>query len=151
MKAYSIDLRQKIIDVRQAENLSIRALAQRFQVSKNFIENLLQLYRETGTVQPRPRGGGARPKLNAEQLEQLAMLVESQNDATLGELREMLHQETGVSLSITTIHRQLKKMGYSLKKNTLSRKKSHTQGTTAKSGILGTSPRGSRRKSDCAG
>lgn len=133
MKAYSVDLRQKIIDVRRAENLSIRALAQRFQVSKNFIENLLKLHQETGSVEPRPRGGGAQPKLNAEQLEQLATLVEGQNDATLGELREMLYQKTGVSLSITTIYRQLQKMDYTLKKNNLSREKSHTQGTTAAS------------------
>lgn len=133
MKAYSVDLRQKIIDVRQAENLSIRALAHRFQVSKNFIENLLRLYRENGNVQPRPHAGGARPKLNAEQLNQLEALVERHNDATLAELGEMLHQVTGIHLSITTIHRQLKKMGYDLKKNNLSREKSYTSSTTAKS------------------
>lgn len=126
MKAYSVDLRQKIIDVRQSENLSIRALAQRFQVSKHFIENLLKRHREHGSVQPRPHGGGARPKLNTEQLNQLEALVEKHNDATLAELGEMLHQETGIRLSLTTIHRQLKKMGYSLKKNNLSREKSHT-------------------------
>ena len=45
MKAYSVDFRQEIIDVHQAEHLSIRALAQRFQVSKHFIETLLKLYR----------------------------------------------------------------------------------------------------------
>ena len=48
MKAYSVDFRQKIMDVREAENLSIRALASRFQVSKHFIETLLKLYQETG-------------------------------------------------------------------------------------------------------
>ena len=119
MKAYSVDFRQKIMDVREAENLSIRALASRFQVSKHFIETLLKLYQETGSVQPRPHGGGARPKLNTEQLHQLASLVEEHNDATLAELAEMLHQETGIGLSPATIHRQLKKMGYSLKKKQL--------------------------------
>ena len=125
MKAYSVDFRQKIIDVREAENLSIRALASRFQVSKHFIETLLKRYQETGSVQPRPHGGGARPKLNTEQLSQLESLVEKHNDATLAELAEMLHQETGITLSPTTIHRRLKKMGYSLKKNNLSREKSY--------------------------
>jgi transposase len=103
MKAYSVDLRQKIIDVRQSEHLSIRALAQRFRVSKNFIENLLKRHRENGSVQPRPHGGGARPKLNIEQLNQLEALVEKHNDATLAELGEMLHQGTGIRLSITTL------------------------------------------------
>lgn len=125
MKAYSVDFRQKLIDVREAEKLSIRALAQRFRVSKHFVENLLKLYRDTGSVQPRPHGGGARPKLNTEQLSQLESLVEKHNDATLAELADMLLQETGIGLSLATIHRQLKKMGYSLKKNNLSREKSN--------------------------
>lgn len=133
MKAYSVDFRQKIIDVRQTEKLSIRALAQRFQVSKHFVETLLKLYQETGSVQPRPHGGGAQPKLNAEQLHQLETLVEQHNDATLAELAEMLHQETEIRLSPTTVHRQLKKMGYTLKKNNLSREKSRSESTTAKS------------------
>lgn len=133
MKAYSVDFRQKIIDVRQTEKLSIRALAQRFQVSKHFVETLLKLYQETGSVQPRAHGGGAQPKLNAEQLHQLETLVEQHNDATLAELAEMLHQETEIRLSPTTVHRQLKKMGYTLKKNNLSREKSRSESTTAKS------------------
>lgn len=113
------------MEVREAEKLSIRALALRFHVSKHFIETLLKLYQETGSVPPRPHGGGAHSKLNTEQLSPLESLVEKHNDATLAELAEMLHQETGIALSPTTIHRQLKKMGYSLKKNNLSRKKSH--------------------------
>ena len=127
MKAYSVDLRQKIIDVRQTEKLSIRALAQRFQVSKHFVETLLKLYQETGSVQPRPHGGGAQPKLNAEQLHQLEILVEQHNDATLAELAEMLHQETEIRLSPTTVHRQLKKRGYTLKKKQLIQRKKPQQ------------------------
>ena len=37
MKAYSLDLRQKIVDVYQSESISQRQLAQRFGVAKSFV------------------------------------------------------------------------------------------------------------------
>jgi len=50
MKAYSVDLRQKIIDVYSSDNLSQRQLAQQFRVSLSFIQKLVKQYRETGNV-----------------------------------------------------------------------------------------------------
>ncbi len=50
MKAYSVDLRQKIIEVHENENISIRKLAERFHVAKSFIQKLLKQYRETGDI-----------------------------------------------------------------------------------------------------
>ena len=44
MKSYSIDLRQKIIDVREKEKISIRALAARFSVAKSFVQKIIKLY-----------------------------------------------------------------------------------------------------------
>jgi transposase-like protein len=48
MKAYSTDLRQKIIDVYLQEKLSQRQLAERFCVALSFIQKLLKQYRTTG-------------------------------------------------------------------------------------------------------
>jgi len=48
MKAYSTDLRQKIIDVYGKEQISQRQLAKRFDVALSFIVKLLKQYRETG-------------------------------------------------------------------------------------------------------
>ncbi len=42
MQPYSIDLRKKIIEVRQQENISIRKLAERFKVAKSFVQKLLK-------------------------------------------------------------------------------------------------------------
>ena len=47
MKAYSLDLRQKIIDTYLAGDISQRQLAKRFRVALSFIEKLLKQYRET--------------------------------------------------------------------------------------------------------
>ena len=54
MKAYSTDLRQKIIETYENERISQRQLAQRFRVTPSFIVKLLKQYRETGDLAPRP-------------------------------------------------------------------------------------------------
>ena len=68
MKAYSIDLRQKIIETYEMEKISQRQLAGRFRVALSFITKLLKQYRETGDIAPKPNRGGVKLKLNREQL-----------------------------------------------------------------------------------
>lgn len=62
MKAYSIDLRQKIIDVHNQEQVSHRKLAKRFNVALSFIVKLLKQYRETGEIASKPFTGGVKLK-----------------------------------------------------------------------------------------
>jgi transposase len=116
MKAYSLDFREKIIDVYFTERESVRKLAKRFGVAKSFIETLLKRLRETGDILPKPHGGGPQPKLNEEQLKRVKALVEADNDATLDELRERLAAETSVSISRSTMGRVLQKLGLTRKK-----------------------------------
>ncbi len=52
MKAYSADLRQKIIDTHTNEKISQRQLAKRFRVTLSFVEKLLKQYRQTGEIAP---------------------------------------------------------------------------------------------------
>lgn len=58
MKAYSLDLRQKIIDVYEQKEISQRQLAQRFCVANSFVVKLLRQYRATGKIAPLPFNGG---------------------------------------------------------------------------------------------
>jgi len=99
MKPYSIDFRNKIIEVREKEGTSIRKLARRFRVAKSFIQKLLKQDRETGCLQPQPQGGSPPPKLSKEQLVTLIEIMESQNDATLEELCDLLAQKTGIPVN----------------------------------------------------
>src|SRR5688500_18678463 len=56
-----------------------------------------QRYREDGTIEPRPHGGGHTPKLGDEQKKQvLAELVAEKPDAFCRELADDLHARTGV-------------------------------------------------------
>lgn len=117
MKPYSLDLRQKIVDAYAEGNISQRQLARQFRVALSFVETLLKRYRETGSVAPKVRTQQTPTKLNSEQLDSLRQLVETQNDATLEELREQLEQQTGVRVSRSTVDRMLTKLNLSVKKN----------------------------------
>jgi transposase len=112
MKAYSQDLRQRILDTVQRGDGTLGQIARRFLVSVSFITRLLQRHRSTGSLEPRPHGGGNPAVLSPEDLEQLRELVQKQPDATLEELRQRL----GVSCSLMTISRALCKLGLPRKK-----------------------------------
>lgn len=105
MKAYSNDFRQKIVETNRQELESIRQTADRFHVSYSFVWKLLERYRDTGKVNPKPHGGGAKPKLNQEQMALVAQLVEQNNDATLEELLKQLQATAEVKVSPCTMGR----------------------------------------------
>jgi transposase len=122
MKAYSIDLRQKVVDAYAKGDVSQRDLAKNFGIALSCVQNLLKRYRESGSVAPKQRTQQTATKLNAEQLDALRKLVEEQPDATLAELCERLQQETGVGISIATMDRMVRvKLNLHLKKKSLPR------------------------------
>jgi transposase len=112
MAAYSQDLRQRVLDAIAREEGSLRQIARRFVVSLSFVVRLLQLHRRTGSIDPRPPGGGHPAALGPDDLERLKELVRQQPDATLEELRQRL----GASCSLTTIWRALEKLRLPRKK-----------------------------------
>ena len=116
MKAYSLDLRQKIVDAYAEGNLSQRQLAKRFCVALSFIQKLLKQYRATGSIAPKPFAGGVKLKLNTEQLVMLAELISANNDATLEEVVHLFQERTGVSISRATMGRMTQKLNMTFKK-----------------------------------
>jgi transposase len=107
MTPYSQDLRQRIVDTVTRGDGTIRQVAERFLVSIAFVTRLLQLYRSTGSVEPRPHGGGNPAVLTPEDLQRLRELIGQQPDATLEECRTHL----GASCSLMTISRALSQLG----------------------------------------
>ncbi len=116
MKAYSLDLRQKIVDTYAEGNISQRQLAKQFRVALSFIEKLLKQHRETGNIAPKVRTEQTPTKLNEEQLTILEQIVKANNDATLDELRYQLEQKTGVLIGRSTVDRMLTKLNLTVKK-----------------------------------
>src|SRR5512144_1226433 len=112
MTPYSQDLRQRIVDTVQRGEGTIHQIAERFLVSVSFVTRLLQLYRSSGSVEPRPRGGGNPALLTPEDLERLSEFIRKRPDATLEECAAHL----GASCSLMTISRALSRLGLPRKK-----------------------------------
>jgi transposase len=112
MTPFSQDLRQRIIDTVVRGEGTIAQIAARFLVSVSFVTRLLQRHRTTGSVEPRPHGGGHPAVLTPEDLERLRKFIADRPDATLEECREHL----GSSCSLATISRALSRLGLPRKK-----------------------------------
>jgi transposase len=117
MKAYSLDLRQKVVDAYACGDISQRKLAKNFGVTLSFVQNLLNRHREFSTISAKVRIEQTPTKLNAEQIEILGQLVTAQPDATLSELRERLYEKTEVLIGVATVNRMVRrKLNLNLKK-----------------------------------
>ena len=116
MKAYSLDLRERIVAAYEEGTESQPQIAERFQVSASMVQRLLRLYRESGSCEPRAHGGGASAKLNDSQMLQVAQMIEADNDATLDELCEQVKKELKVNVSRATMGRVTQRLNLTRKK-----------------------------------
>src|SRR3954447_12086790 len=90
MGPYSMDLRRRVAEAVDNQEGSLRQLARRFCVSVTFITRLLGRRRQTGSLAPRPHGGGHRPTLDEAGQQRLRQRLQEQPDATLEELAQRL-------------------------------------------------------------
>ena len=121
MKAYSLDLRQRVLSAALRGDRTIPEVGELVGVSATFVNKLLRLHRAGADLAPRPHGGGHTPRLGVRHHRLLRSAVSSNNDATLGELREHLAARAGVAVSEATVSRALTRLG-------LPRKKKHEGG-----------------------
>lgn len=111
MAAYSMDLRLRVL--RDADTgMPSDELAEKYSVSRAWVDRLKQRRRETGEVAPRKQTRWRTAILHT-QLPQLEALIREQADRTLAELQEAL----GTPASLPTICRAVKKLGFRFKKN----------------------------------
>jgi transposase len=116
MRAYSIDLRQRVVRAYEQGEGSISEIAARFGVSAPFVKKLLRRWRSTGDLAPLAHGGGKPKSLNARQHQLLKRKVREQSDISLAELQTLLDQEESVQVHVSTISRALAALGLPLKK-----------------------------------
>ena len=113
MTTYSMDLRERAVKAVEKEGLTKVEAAKRFGVTDRWIRSLLQRKRETGSIAPKPHGGGMPLKLSEAQMERLRGLVDKDPGATLAELRKRMR----VSCCMMTISRALERLGFTRKKS----------------------------------
>ena len=85
-----MDLRRRVAGAVENREGSLRQLARRFRVSVPFITRPLRLRRQTGSLAPRPHGGGHRPAPDEAGPQRLRQLPRERPDATPEELAQGL-------------------------------------------------------------
>ena len=110
MNAYSMDLRVRVMaDV--AAGMKTADVARKYRVSPDWVRKLKRLLRETGSFAARQQRVSHATKLDAD-LPRLEALVTAKPDATLKELRA----ELGVSVSVSSVARALRRLQFTFKK-----------------------------------
>ena len=110
--AYSMDLRTRVLKDADA-GLSSKALAERYHVSRAWVDALKQRRRETGVFAPRKPTKFRGRALAERDLAHLSAFVAARPDATLEEIRDALRTSAG----LTTIWRACHQLDLTFKKN----------------------------------
>jgi transposase len=116
-RAFSLDLRQRVMQAYESGMGSQREIAATFGVSHSFVEKLVQRVRQTGSVAARQQGGGPPPRITSEVMDHLRHLVQLQPDISLAELVAHLAQDCDVHVGHSAVCRALKKLGLARKKS----------------------------------
>jgi transposase len=116
MKAYSLDLRERVVASVESGECNIPTAARRYKVSEPSIERWLARKRSIGTCAPLPYAGGPTRKLaSAEAVIRAA--VKAQSDATLRELCERVEKETEIKSNSSMMYRELVRLKLPRKKS----------------------------------
>jgi transposase len=106
MRAYSIDLRERVIASVESGECNIPAAARRYKVSEPSIERWLARKRRTGNAAPLAHAGGPPRKLASAEAA-IRAAVKVQPDATLQELCERVEKETKIKSDPSMMYREL--------------------------------------------
>jgi transposase len=117
MKAYSNDLRRKVVAAYERGHHSQREIAELFGISPATVRNFVRRKRERGAPDQLPRAGGAPARIDEAARKQLRQLIASAPDATLEEAREHLARAVGVRVGLPAVCRALAKLGLPRKKS----------------------------------
>ena len=113
MKAYSLDLRMRVVEFVEAGD-SRHAAAAHFGVSVSFVVKLMAAFRSTGTYAPKPEGGWRYSKLDPHR-SFLERRVAEKADITMIELAGEF-ATMGVQIDQASLSRWYRRNGYRYKK-----------------------------------
>jgi len=110
------ELRLRVVGAIDA-GMSRRAAADRFGIAPSAAIKWHELWRRTGSVEPRPQGGDKRSKRIEARAEAILALVAEVRDITLEEIAERLAHDHGERFAPSVIHRFFARRGITFKKN----------------------------------
>ena len=116
MAAFSLDLRQRILDAALRGDATEQAVADRFAVGRSFVQKIKRLHRTASSIAPSTARRGPAPALSADDRAALATWVAAEADRTGDELAARLASDRAVHVGGRTVNRTLAAMGLTLKR-----------------------------------
>ena len=113
MRAYFLDLRQRVMKAYDEGKWTVGQIAERFKVGEWWVHKLKRQRQRGGGIAPRKGKVGKPPSFRVEEINRLQRYVDQHPDATL----EQIHEKIGATCTMVTIHNTLKRLGYRYKKN----------------------------------
>ena len=116
-KAYSDDLRRKLLQAHDRGEGSLRELAKRFGVSVPWAWKISRQRRQSGQMERVEQRHGPRSRMTPAVQARLHELVRQQPDTTLVELQQRLWASARIRISFQHLWRVLQSLGLRLKKS----------------------------------
>ena len=113
-KPHPMELRTRVVDFVEEGNTH-RATATHFRVSIKFVNDMVKLKGETGSLEPKRQGRRGHGKL-AGSHDWVRDKIESKPDVTLDELVSALRRECGIDVQRSAMWGLLHRIGLSHKK-----------------------------------
>ena len=113
-RAYSGDLRQRVVAAATADGQSRNDIAQRFAVGRSTVYRWVETAETEGRLEAKPMGPG--PVIRDDAEAELKDLVKAGNHLTLAEYRDRLADETGVRVHPWTVGRAMRRLRLTRKK-----------------------------------
>jgi transposase len=114
MKAYSEDLRRKVVEAVEQRGMGKSDAARSFGVSLSSVKRYVGKARQGNSLSPK-KHPGPRPKIDEKARRLLEADVEERPALPLRERGRFLERVAGVSVSESTLSRLLRRMGFSPK------------------------------------
>ena len=111
MKAYSEDLRRKVVEALEERGMGNSQAARTFGMSLSSVKRYVAKARRGDSLSPR-KHPGPRPKLDERARRLLEADVEQRPAASLRERGRFLERVAGVRVSESTLSRLLRRMGF---------------------------------------
>ena len=115
-RAYSDDLRLRVVGALEEGEETQNQVAARFRVGIATVRRWWRLQRENGTPAPPAYRHGPLPLLSSKDSEIIEAMLHERADMTQAELGMMLVERGGQKVSVATIGRHLKRLGWTRKK-----------------------------------
>ena len=146
-RAFSDDLRRRILEAVERGEGSEPELAARFRVSHGYVKKIRRQQLRTGQMARVPHHPGRKPKFTPPIRARLRGWLRQQADLTLGELQDKLREQAQLQVSRPSLWVVLRQMGLRLKKSRSTPASGIQKPTSSDGNSSGKSSARSRRRS----